>query len=482
MAERLQLLSIGSHARLGAAVMQTKFVRDVENIELFLQASSPVIAVSTSILVGSLVVTAIQVPEFLVVYLLTVPLGVALVVRMRKRAGLRNEEFRREVESLAFSLSEMSGQNELIRAHALETQATAQLANSTESVRRAGLALDRVNSRFESASWVSFNALSIICLGLAAWASITKTIPISTGQVVLLGTYFAILTTGVSNLVGLMPIIAKGVESMKSINELFRDPDLEQNVGKPKFKDVSGAISFRGLSYTYPGANEPALNNFSLEIGAGQTVALIGPSGSGKSTAASLILGFVRPEVGSLLIDGIDSTAMDMRSFRSQVSVVLQEPKIMSATVRENVEFGLEPRPDDAPINEALANANAVDFVSQLPAGLNTVIGPKGVQLSGGQKQRIAIARALIRKPRVLILDEATSALDGHSEVAVQEALKTLIRGRTCIVIAHRLSTVRNADVIVVLEAGSVVEVGNHDQLLERRGAYFSLLNQKPEL
>jgi ATP-binding cassette, subfamily B, bacterial len=482
MAERLQQISIGSHSRIGVSVMQTKLVRDAENVELLLQASSPTIAVSFSILVGSISVTALQVPAFLLVYLLTVPLAVALVVGMRRRAFQRNEQFRREVELFGFSLGEMTSKNDLIRAHALEELASQRIATSADSVRKAGLALDRINGRFESASWVSFNSLSLICLGLAAWMSLTGLLPVSPGQVVLLGTYFAMLTGGVSSLVGLMPTIAKGMESMRSINELLRDPDIEENSGKPQFPEVEGVIAFRNVSFTYPDSPAPAVSDLNFTIRAGSTVAFVGPSGSGKSTIASLILGFVRPTLGEITIDGFVSSNMDLRSFRSQVSVVLQEPKLISASIRENLTFGLPERVSDATIRQALASARALDFVSNLPEGMDTIVGDRAVQLSGGQKQRIAIARALIRNPRVLILDEATSALDAESERAVQEALQELTQGRTCIIIAHRLSTIRHADEILVFNEGHLVESGSHSELVEGRGVYFKLYQNGTDL
>jgi ATP-binding cassette subfamily B protein len=462
MAERLQQISIGSHSRMGVSVMQTKLVRDAENVELLLQASSPTIAVSFSILVGSISVTALQVPAFILVYLLTVPLAVTLVVGMRRRAFQRNEQFRREVELFGFSLWEMTSKNDLIRAHALEELASQRIATSADSVRKAGLALDRINGRFESASCVSFNSLSLICLGLAAWVSLTGLLAVSPGQVVLLGTYFAMLTGGVSSLVGLMPTIAKGMESMRSINELLREPDIEENSGKPQFPEVKGVIAFRNVSFTYPDSPAPAVSDLNFTIRAGSTVAFVGASGSGKSTIASLILGFVRPTVGEITIDGFVSSNMDLRSFRLQVSVVLQEPKLISASIRENLTFGLPEKVSDETIRQVLISARALDFVSNLPEGMDTIVGDRAVQLSGGQKQRIAIARALIRNPRVLILDEATSALDAESERAVQEALQELTQGRTCIIMAHRLSTIRHADEILVFNEGHLVESGSN--------------------
>jgi ATP-binding cassette subfamily B protein len=272
------------------------------------------------------------------------------------------------------------------------------------------------------------------------------------------------------------------MESMRSINELLRDPDIEENSGKPLFPEVEGAIAFRDVTFSYPESMAPAVSGLNFEIKAGATVAFVGPSGSGKSTIASLILGFVRPSSGEITIDGFVSNNMDLRSFRSQVSVVLQEPKLISASIRENLTFGLPERVSDATIWSALASARALDFVANLPEGIDTVVGDRAAQLSGGQKQRIAIARALIRNPRVLILDEATSALDAESELAVQQALQELTQGRTCIIIAHRLSTIRHANSILVFNEGRLVESGTHSELLKGKGVYFNLHQKGTDL
>jgi ATP-binding cassette subfamily B protein len=470
----LQGLSIGFHTRKSASVIQTKIVRDVENVELLLQQVFPVVAISLSIVVGSIAVTAMQAPAFLLVFALTVPIAAGLVAGMRRRAARRNEVFRREMEDLSARVGEMATLIPITRAHGLELTASTRVAETAESVKRAGLALDRLNSRFETTSWVSFNVLSTLCIGLAGWAAMSGIVPITAGQVVLLGTYFATLTSAITQLVGLTPIISRGVESIKSIAEVLEDPDLERNAGKTVVDRVVGQVTFDSVGYSFPDAARPAIDHIDLDIQPGETVAFVGASGSGKSTTINLVLGFIRPTVGRLLLDGRDMERLDLRTYRRFVSVVPQESVLFEGSIRENVTYGLSDVPDER-VRRALVDANAAEIVDELPDGLDTMVGQRGARLSGGQRQRLAIARALIRDPRILLLDEATSALDSESEAKVKDALDRLMHGRTSLVVAHRLSTIRGADRIVVMDHGRIVEVGDHDALLTTGGAYARL-------
>jgi ATP-binding cassette subfamily B protein len=291
--------------------------------------------------------------------------------------------------------------------------------------------------------------------------------------------YTLTVAMSIGALSGLYADFMKAMGASRRVFELLdRVPDLEAKGGlRPE--RVDGDVRFEGVDFRYPArADTQVLTGVDLAIRPGEVVALVGPSGSGKSTVASLVARFYDPDRGRVLLDGTSLRDLDPRWLREQVGAVSQEPVLFATSIAENVRYG-RPGASDADVDQALEAANALQFVSGFPEGTETLVGERGVRLSGGQKQRIAIARALLKDPKVLILDEATSALDTESEHLVQEALERLMHGRTTLVIAHRLSTVRDADRVVVLDGGKVVESGTHDALVARDGLYRRLVERQ---
>ncbi|WP_447005043.1 ABC transporter ATP-binding protein [Saccharothrix isguenensis] len=471
LSRRMQQLSIGYHARVSAGVLQTKVIRDVEAIETSTQQVGDQGLAALAMLSGALVVIGLNVPAFLPVFLLVVPAAAVLVMWLRGRLRAYNESFRHEVEQLSSRVGEMTTLIPITRAHGLERTALNRMDGTLRQVLAASLKLDGLNVRFGALAWILLNVLGVGCLAGSALAAYHGLLAVTPGDVVMLSAYFASLTGAVTTLMSLTPLISKGLESVRSLGEVLEAPDLEHNAGKAHVDVVRGGVRFEGVGYTYPEATRNSISDFTLDVRPGETIALVGASGAGKSTALNLVIGFLRPTEGRILLDGVDMETLDLRSYRQFVSVVPQESILFEGSIRDNVTYGLDDVPEDV-VRQALSDANALEFIDRLPTGLDTVVGERGARLSGGQKQRLAIARALIRDPRVLVLDEATSALDNRSEALVQQALARLVHGRTVFVVAHRLTTIRNADRIVVMEDGRIEEIGSHDELLRSDGLY----------
>jgi ABC-type multidrug transport system fused ATPase/permease subunit len=256
------------------------------------------------------------------------------------------------------------------------------------------------------------------------------------------------------------------------------DEEVPRTPMKPD--SMEGAVDFNNVDFFYPARPDVnVLRNFSLSVPAHQTAALVGPSGAGKSTCIALLQRFYDVTSGSITVDGHDIRDLDLQWLRANMAYVQQEPQLFGLSIRENIVYGVEREVSQEELEEVARNANAHEFISQWPNGYDTMVGERGVQLSGGQKQRIAIARALVRKPRILLLDEATSALDAESEHLVQEAIDNAVVGRTVLIVAHRLSTIQRAQQIVVVDDHQIVDVGSHQVLLERCSKYQDLIKRQ---
>ena len=294
------------------------------------------------------------------------------------------------------------------------------------------------------------------------------------GDITFYQTSFTTVVNQFTALINLLPIMTKGLESVTSVGEVLSSDDVEENEGKTELAELRGAFSFRHLAYRYPGSEKRVLEDFCLDVRPGQTVAVVGESGAGKSTLMSLLVGFMMPESGQILIDGQDIRTINLKTYRRFLSVVPQTPLLFTGSLRDNITYGMD-HVSEEKFREALEAANLKKLVDQLPQGADTLLEEHGANLSGGQRQRIAIARALIRDPKVILLDEATSALDVVSELEIQKALERLVKDRTTFIVAHRLSTIRNADWIVVMEQGKIAEAGTYEDLLSRRGIFYHM-------
>ena len=300
---------------------------------------------------------------------------------------------------------------------------------------------------------------------------------ITMGTIVAFVSYVGNLIEPVRRLGLIIPSIAiAGAASERIFDVLDTNSQVQDEPGAKPIKQIKGRVRFENVSFHY-GRNQ-ILKDISFDVQPGQKVALLGLTGSGKSSIINLIPRFYDPSSGSILVDEMDIRKMTLKSLRCQIGIVLQETTLFASTIRENIAFGNEKATDDEVIAAARA-AQAHEFIMQTRQGYQTRVGERGVTLSGGQKQRIAIARALLMNPRILILDDATASVDTTTEQLIQQALARLIKGRTTFVIAHRLSTVRNADLILVLEAGSIAARGTHEELLHSSSTYRAIYHQQ---
>jgi ATP-binding cassette subfamily B protein len=471
LAQRLHELAIDFYKKYNTGALQNKILRDVESIEtlsnqLFQYLPSTILTVGIAI-----AVTAVKVPWFLLFFVATVPIAVILMNALRKPLRDRNHVLRKQMEGMSVYLIEAIKLIPITRAHGVEATEMERTEGKLSDVRHAAIRVDSINAITGAASWVTLRTFSCICLVISAWCAYTGKLGIGAGDVVLLTSYFDSLTMSVVMILTVLPQMSKGFEAIRSVGEILECPDLEENQGKIIVKKIAGEFVFDRVSFIYPHHDRMAITDFSLHVAPGETIAIVGRSGAGKSTLLNLIIGFLRSTQGNIFIDGQDFNHLDLRTYRSFLSVVSQETILFEGTVRENILYGKE-KVSDRELQQALEDANAFEFVSELPQGIDTLIGENGTKLSGGQRQRLAIARALIRNPRVLILDEATASLDTASEALIQQALERLMLSRTTFVVAHRLSTIRKADRIVVLEKGRIVEIGTHKQLLENDGIF----------
>ncbi|HUW36443.1 MAG TPA: lipid A export permease/ATP-binding protein MsbA [Rhodocyclaceae bacterium] len=397
-------------------------------------------------------------------------IGVVKVFGKRLRAASRRGYS--AMGLIAHILEEAVGAHKVVKVFGGQRYEAKRFEEASNEFRRAAMRESMAASATVPLTQVAAaTALSIIIYVALLQSSQSH---ITVGGFVSFITAMLLLLAPVKRLTEVNAPLQRGLAAAESIFALL-DQKPEEDRGTETLVRVKGEIRFEDVCFSYDPLLAPALRDVSLEIGAGQTVALVGPSGSGKSTLAALIPRFYGPDRGRITIDGEDVQNLRLASLRQNVALVSQEVVLFNDTVAANIAYGASAGAAETEIIAAAKAANAWEFISQMPEGLRTTVGEKGVKLSGGQRQRLAIARAFLKNAPILILDEATSALDSESERQIQSALDGLIQGRTTLVIAHRLSTVERADRIVVLDRGRVVEAGRHDELLARNGIYSHL-------
>lgn len=361
-----------------------------------------------------------------------------------------------------------------VKAFTNETLEFGRYKNEMGNVVKISLQLARFRAMF--ASFIIIILFGVIFFILWYGATMVQNNEMTIGQLVSFISYTAIIGGAIGSLGNFYTEIVTALGGTERIREILNEhTEVSVPTAVNRMK-VNGHIRFENVHFEYPSRPEmPVLRGIDMDIQPGEKIALVGQSGSGKSTIAALLMRLYPWQKGKITLDGMDISQMDLSSYRSVFAIVPQEVLLFGGTIRENILYG-NPKASEEELLNAARISNSLEFIQSFPAGFETIVGERGIKLSGGQRQRVAIARAVLRNPDVLILDEATSSLDAESEKVVQEALERLLEGRTAIIIAHRLATIRNVDCIYVLEDGKIVEKGTHEELsLKDEGIYSAL-------
>jgi ATP-binding cassette, subfamily B, bacterial len=469
----LQRLSLGFHDKQQTGELMNRVTRDADKVQELLTGNALEAASSGLLLLGMVAVTFALDWRLALVLVAMTPLMALTNARFRRRIKAAEQRARQGEGDINSLTQETLSSIRLIKVFGRERHETERFDSIGTEVLEANLALTRTESAFSS--WLEIVPALGLALLLGVGAHQVRAGDLELGQLLVFVAYlrdFYGPTRALSRLAAKASRASVRAERIAEV--LDTAPAVADRPGARPAGRLRGEISFSGVTFGYlPG--RPVLHHVDLRVPAGSVVALVGPTGAGKSTLAALVPRLYDPDEGAVLIDGVDARSFTLESLQSQVAVVPQESVLFRATLAENIAYG-RPGATRAEIEAAARVANAHDFITALPQGYDTVVGERGETLSGGQRQRVAIARALVRDAPILILDEPTSGLDVRAEREVLDAIERLVEGRSTIVIAHRLSTVRRADRIAVLVDGCVVECGSHAELMARGERYAEMV------
>ncbi|RAI01598.1 multidrug ABC transporter ATP-binding protein [Acuticoccus sediminis] len=471
--EHLQRLSFAYFDRVKTGHLVARLTKDLEEIGEIAHHGPEDIFIAVMTFVGAFVLMLFVHVELALISGVVVPLGAWVTTRYGAKMTDMWRQIFSSVGDFNARIEENVGGIRVVQAFTNEEHERTLFAANNAEYRRRKLSAYWITAASQALNYMTMRATQVIVMVAGTYYVVEGDLTIGgfVGFLLLVGVFFR----PIEKMAAVLETYPKGIAGFRRYCEfLDTEPDVTD---RPRARQVmlAGAIRFDDVRFGYAGG-PPVLRGLNLEVSAGETVAFVGPSGAGKTTLCSLVPRFYDVAAGAVTIDGIDVRDMTLASLRSQVGVVQQDVFLFGGTVRENIAYG-RLGATEAEIVAAMEKASLAETVAALPDGLDTVIGERGVKLSGGQKQRLSIARMFLKDPAILILDEATSALDTRTEAQVQSALFELAMGRTTLIIAHRLTTVRRANRILVVHHGRIVEQGSHDALLAQGGEYRALLN-----
>ena len=470
--KHLQNLSLRFYQEYRTGKLISNILTDVASLNGMISAVLSNVVIHLFTIICIVIALFIMNPNFFVLPLIVILLQALNFTYFRVRMRAEEKELREMMSEVSANLAETINGIKVVKSFGKEHHESLGFAQRLRPTFDKSMNLNMLSAK----SWICSEVINISGIVLLLWfGSLDVTSgEMTIGQLVAYYTYFTMLTGPVSSLSSMANVISAGMVSVERIGKLLDAvPEIKQAKNPRTLENPQGRLEFDEVEFGYE-STKRVLRKFTLDVESGKKVALVGPSGSGKSTIASLLMRFFDVSAGAIRIDGIDIRDLSTESLRNTVGIVLQESFLFSGTIEDNIRYSCENATHEQVV-EAAKMANAHDFIMEQTGGYQAIVGENGAMLSGGQKQRIAIARAILKNPAVLILDEATSALDTVAEAAVQEALDTLMQNRTTVIIAHRLSTVRNADLIVVLKDGKIAQQGSHSQLLQQGGIYRDL-------
>lgn len=477
LVKKLQVLSIPYHKHLSGGKLQSKVLRDVE---LITNLSNVICITVVPIILNVIVAFSVTTTRNIYVslfFLATIPISVFFIGKFNGSIQSSNKILRKNIEDMSTAVSQMVEMVPITRAHALENLEIDKVDNEVSKVKSSGYKVDMLNALFGAGGWATFQLMQIICLVFTSFLAVKGYIKV--GDIVLYQTYFSSIMGDLTNAINVYPQIVKGFDSINSVSEILAAEDIEENCGKFVMKEVEGDFQFNNVTFRYEDGKEDVLKDFNLHVKKGESIAFVGESGGGKSTLLQLVVGFLKATDGQIFVDGHDINDINLRSYRTHIAMVPQNTVLFSGSIKDNITYGMDV--SNEKLDEIIDAACLKEVIERLPDGINTNVGEHGDMLSGGQKQRISIARALIRNPKVIILDEATSALDNKSEIHVQKAMKNLMKNRTTFMVAHRLSTIKDAQKIVLINGGNIREQGTYEELISKKGEFYNLASNKDD-